>query len=128
MASTRKASKRLRAIDWLGGVAEEHAASEISGQLLALCGVWVDRKGSKYILTSAVIGSLDVHTIRPSGESRSTARLISLCTKKGQGCVVWGLHRYTMAQRDQDSIQWQGRSANDRYEWTRLSGPQSASE
>ena len=125
MASTRKASKRLRAIDWLGGVAEEHAASANSGQLLALCGVWLDRKGSRYILTPASLNSLDVHTIRPSGDHRFTAHLIRLYTKKGAACVIWGSHRYTMAQRDQDSVLWQGRGPNDRFEWTRISGPPS---
>ena len=108
---------KVRPIDWLGSA--EETMTPVAW-LLELCGVWIDTKGSRYILTPAASDSLHVHTMRPSGESRFTAYLIRLCVKRGVARVVWGSQRYTLAHHEQHTVKWQGRGEGDYYEWTRI--------
>ena len=108
---------KARPIDWLGSA--EETKTPVT-RLLELCGVWIDTKGSRYILTPAASDSLHVHTMRPSGESRFTAHLIRLCVKRGVARVVWGSQRYTLAHHEQHAVKWQGRGEGDYYEWTRI--------
>ena len=108
---------KLRPLDWLGGAEEKTTAAE---QLFGLCGVWVDHKGSRYLLAAAAADSLHVHTIRPSGETRYTAHLIRLCVKRGVARVVWGSQRYALAKHEQHALTWQGRGEGDCYAWTRI--------
>ena len=117
-----RAAKALRPIDWLGGSEEDGGFAEARRQLMALCGYWVDQKGSAYHLLPGSAHSLHVYTARPSGRHRYTAHLVRLALHGGTTQVVWGANRYSLAGRGQglDAITWQGRSEKDHFDWVRV--------
>ena len=111
------------ALAWLGGLDVEAGATGTtvaSQRLLALCGYWLDQKGSTYHLLPGSVHSLHVHTARPSGQCRYTAHLVRLALKRGQPRVVWGANRYTLCESSLDVITWQGRGETDHFDWVRI--------
>ena len=114
-----RAAKALRPIDWLGG-SEAEGATGASRRLMALCGYWVDQKGSAYHLLPGSAHSLHVYTARPSGQHRYTEHLVRVGTGRSQHRVVWGASRYTLAHTSPDAITWQGRSETDHFYWVRI--------
>ena len=103
----------LTAIEWLGGLDVEGEATQASQRLLALCGYWLDQKGSTYQL-------LPGSTARPSGQCRDRAHLVRLALTRGQPRVVWGANRYTLCESSLDTITWQGRNKTDHFAWVRI--------
>ena len=114
-AARTTSSKAVTPAEWLGGVdAGEHG-------LRALCGYWLDQKGSTYHLQPGGAHSLHVHTARPSGHQRYTAHLVRLLGARGdKPRVVWGANRYTLRDNGQDSITWWGRDFDDHFSWGRV--------
>jgi hypothetical protein len=120
-AAARQApSKAITATEWLGGLDGEGEATGASQRLLALCGYWLDQKGSTYHLLPGSAHSLHVHTARPSGQCRYTAHLVRLALTRGQPRVVWGASRYTLCESSLDVITWQGRGETDHFDWVRI--------
>ena len=123
-AARHAPSKAITAAEWLGGLAVEGGeASDASGasqRLLALCGYWLDQKGSTYHLLPGSAHSLHVHTARPSGQCRYTAHLVRVALTRGQPRVVWGASRYTLCESSLDVITWQGRGETDHFDWVRI--------
>ena len=121
-AATSKAiaAKAITATEWLGGLDAEGQAVGASQRLLALCGYWLDQKGSTYQLLPGSAHSLHVHTARPSGQCRYTAHLVRLASTRGQPRVVWGANRYTLCESSLDVITWQGRGETDHFDWVRI--------
>ena len=122
-AARHTPSKAITAAEWLGGLDAEGEAPDVSRasqRLLALCGYWLDQKGSTYHLLPGSAHSLHVHTARPSGQCRYTAHLVRLALKRGQPRVVWGANRYTLCESSLDTITWQGRSKTDHFAWVRI--------
>ena len=108
-----------RPIEWLGGTEAEAGAAEASRRLMALCGYWVDQKGSAYHLMPGSAHSLHVYTARPSGRHRYTAHLIRLALHGGTTRVVWGANRYSLTAGGLDAITWKGRGEKDYFDWVR---------
>ena len=121
-AITSKAitARAITATDWLGGLDAGGEAAEANQRLLALCGYWLDQKGSTYQLLPGSAHSLHVHTARPSGQCRYTAHLVRLALTRGQPRVVWGANRYTLCESSLDIITWQGRGETDHFDWVRI--------
>ena len=112
--------KAITAAEWLDGVEEEATDVGASQRLLALCGYWLDQKGSTYQLLPGSSHSLHVHTARPTGQCRYTAHLVRLALARGQLRVVWGANRYTLCTSSPDTITWRGRGATDYFDWVRI--------
>ena len=112
--------KAPTAIEWLGGFDDEELAMGARQGLLALCGYWLDQKGSAYQLLPGSAHSLHVYTARPSGQRRYTAHLVRLALKRGQPRVIWGANRYTLCESSLDAITWQGRNKTDHFAWVRI--------
>ena len=112
--------KTITAAEWLDGVEGEAADAGASQRRLALCGYWLDQKGSTYHLLPGSSRSLHVQTARPSGQCRYTAHLVRLALARGQPRVVWGANRYTLCASSADSITWRGRDATDYFAWVRI--------
>lgn len=113
----------MTATEWLGGLdvdGDAQDGTEVHQCLVALCGYWLDQKGSTYQLLQGSSHSLHVDTTRPSGRRRYTAHLVRLALKHGQTRVVWGADRYTLREISLDTIKWQGHDDSDNFKWVRI--------
>jgi hypothetical protein len=119
-AITSSAINANVATERLGGLDAGGDATGAIQRLLALCGYWLDQKGSTYQLLPGSAHSLHVHTARPSGQGRYTTHLVRLALTRGQPRVVWGASRYTLCESSLDIITWQGRSETDHFDWVRI--------
>jgi len=91
-----------------------------------LCGTWIDRSGSKYVLKMCKEeDSMSVTTTRPSGEVKTTTGMIRL-DSDDQNEVVWGKpgcrYPYVLCKESDKRIKWETtKSGGKSFVWERLS-------
>ena len=110
------------ALRWLGGSEEEMLLNKLAS---ALVGQWADREGSIYTLMQGGTDeqhTIDVVTVRPTGERRFTKALVQ-CHTSGTGDAVmfwgrWPPSRFDGLVVGEGRITWRRGSCT--FDWQKL--------